>query len=452
MAAHSPGLHPARDFACIDLCAGAHGLGLGVSLAVPLLFPGFRARSVCHVEREVFAAATLVGHMDAGTLDQAPVWSDLATFDGRPWRGRVHCVTSGDPCQPNSVAGKGRGADDERFLIDQVVRVVDEVRPLCVLRENVTGNAAGQLAAIVPPLEGLGYRVECGIFSSGRTGNSHGRKRLIILAYRPDIEGRLYAGQWRPGEGARGAGGAVRSLDDAECAEWGAVAITGYDQRTHCVTSGRNKGSDRARVSDAELAHPHEPRLAERISEEGRCGTVGHEGPPAGAGRGDLGNADGDGGAPRLSGAVERAGPAIAVDHGDGLPVLIPGPADPRWADLLDARPDLLPAYSPYDRFAAAIRDAGFAPDGRPLTRAWQKMAQGVGKVALAQIRAAVFQKTAQSHLRHGSHAVADRVDRLRLLGNGVDPVVAAYAWLCLDARHRASGTRADGAAVRAAA
>lgn len=185
-----------RPWHIIELCAGAGGLGLGIELAVP------GARGVAYVEREAAAAATLVTRMEAGDLAPAPVWSDLATFDPDPWRGRVHCVASGDPCQPNSVAGKGLGADDERFLIDQVLRVVDGARPLRLFRENVPGNAAGQLAALVGPLEEMGYRVECGIFSSAATGNSHGRKRLVVMADRADCEGWLYPRPWRPGEGS----------------------------------------------------------------------------------------------------------------------------------------------------------------------------------------------------------------------------------------------------------
>jgi hypothetical protein len=107
-----------RPYNLLELCAGVGGLGLGVHIAVP------GARGVAYVEREAYAAATLVARMAAGDLAEAPVWSDLATFDARGWRGIVDCVTSGDPCQPNSVAGKRGGADDDRFLIDQVLRIV----------------------------------------------------------------------------------------------------------------------------------------------------------------------------------------------------------------------------------------------------------------------------------------------------------------------------------------
>lgn len=152
----------------LGLCAGAGGLELGIRIAVP------GARGVAYVEREAHAAANLVARMEDGCLHHAPVWSDLATFDARGWRGVVDCVASGDPCQPNSVAGRGLGAADERFLIDQVLRIVAECGPDRLFRENVCGNADGQLGALVPALEGMGYRVAAGIFSAARPERATG--------------------------------------------------------------------------------------------------------------------------------------------------------------------------------------------------------------------------------------------------------------------------------------
>lgn len=160
----------------LALCAGVGGLELGIRIAEP------RARSVCHVEREAYAAAVLVARMEEGWLHPAPVWSDLGTFDPEPWRGVVHCVASGDPCQPNSVAGQRKGADDDRWLIDQVLRVVDCLRPHRVYRENVAGNADGQLEALVPALEGMGYRVAAGIFSAAEAAALFSGPRCELFA------------------------------------------------------------------------------------------------------------------------------------------------------------------------------------------------------------------------------------------------------------------------------
>ena len=94
----------------LALCAGYGGLELGLRLAEP----GYR--TACFVEWESFAAATLVARMADETMDPAPVWDDVATFDGRPWRGKIHILVAGFPCQPWSVAGAKRGIEDERWI------------------------------------------------------------------------------------------------------------------------------------------------------------------------------------------------------------------------------------------------------------------------------------------------------------------------------------------------
>ena len=61
----------------VSLFAGAGGLDLGVGIAV-------EHRCVCYVERDAYAAAVIVARMEDKTLDQAPIWDDVTTFDGRP--------------------------------------------------------------------------------------------------------------------------------------------------------------------------------------------------------------------------------------------------------------------------------------------------------------------------------------------------------------------------------
>ena len=134
LALPSAGLPDGTGGACLfglSLCSGAGGIDLGLTIALP----GYR--TVGHVERETYAAATLVARMEDASLDRAPVWDDVATFDGRPWRGAVDIVTAGYPCQPFSVAGKRRGADDPRHLWPHVARIIAEVEPPFVFLENV---------------------------------------------------------------------------------------------------------------------------------------------------------------------------------------------------------------------------------------------------------------------------------------------------------------------------
>jgi len=117
----------------LDLCAGIGGMSLGVRRAVP------SARTVCYVEREAFCCAVLVKQMQLGALDTGPVWTDLATFDGLPWRGKVDLVTAGFPCQPFSFAGDRNQLDDHRWLWPDIERIIASVQPGLVFLENVPG-------------------------------------------------------------------------------------------------------------------------------------------------------------------------------------------------------------------------------------------------------------------------------------------------------------------------
>ena len=108
----------------LSLCSGGGGLDLGVRIALP------GAGAVCYVENEFKACEVLASRIAAGELDDAPIWSDLRTFEGGPWRGVVDIVVAGYPCQPHSYAGLRRGADDERDLWPDVARVLREVETL----------------------------------------------------------------------------------------------------------------------------------------------------------------------------------------------------------------------------------------------------------------------------------------------------------------------------------
>jgi site-specific DNA-cytosine methylase len=135
----------------LALCAGVGGLELGLDLA--LHHRGQSGRLVCAVEREAAAAASLVASMDAGWFHHAPVWSDARTFDGAAWRGCVDIVTSGDPCQGNSVAGKRLGELDDRWLLDRAIDIFAASGAHSFFRENVPGNADPHLAVAIEALE-----------------------------------------------------------------------------------------------------------------------------------------------------------------------------------------------------------------------------------------------------------------------------------------------------------
>ena len=170
-----------EEFRCISLCTGYAGLELGLRRAIPAL------RTVCYVEIEAFACANLVAKIEAGELDAAPIWTDIKTFDGRPFRNKIHIVTGGYPCQPFSVAGKRKGADDPRHLWPHIERLVQAVRPVWCFFENVAGHLTIGFPEVYRSLRLMGYKVEAGVFSAAECGLFQQRERLYILAYSDKI-------------------------------------------------------------------------------------------------------------------------------------------------------------------------------------------------------------------------------------------------------------------------
>jgi len=160
----------------LSLCTGGGGLDLGVELAVP------DSRVVCGVEWDASACGYLAAAMQANCLAPFPVWSDIRTFDGRPWSGTVDCITAGYPCQPFSQTGRRQGADDPRHLWPHIARIIREVKSAIVFLENVSGHVSLGLREILAELHAMGYRIACGIFAASEVGAPHQRERVFVLA------------------------------------------------------------------------------------------------------------------------------------------------------------------------------------------------------------------------------------------------------------------------------
>ena len=161
----------------LALCAGVGGLELGLAAAI-----GPRFRTVCYVEGEAYAASVLVSQMAKGGLHQAPIWSDVRTFEGEPWRGKVDVISAGFPCQPWSKAGSLKKTEDARWIWNDIERIICEVRPSYVFLENVTGLIDGGLDPILCSLAQMGFAVEWGCLKASDVGAPHRRERLFILA------------------------------------------------------------------------------------------------------------------------------------------------------------------------------------------------------------------------------------------------------------------------------
>lgn len=156
-------------------------LSTGVKLALEYL--GLRGVVVGGCERDACAAAAFLEWMEITQGSRPPVWDDAKTIFGRRCRGLepVDVVCAGYPCQPFSSAGKRLGHGDPRHLWPAVRRIVARLQPGLVFFENVDGHVSMGLWKVLRDCERLGYRVTAGVYSAEEVGAPHLRKRVFIL-------------------------------------------------------------------------------------------------------------------------------------------------------------------------------------------------------------------------------------------------------------------------------
>jgi len=388
------------SFTYISLYSGGGGLDLGFRLANP------HARTVCYVERDAAACAVLVGHMQTGELDDAPVWTDSGTFDGEPWRDRVDWIIGGFPCQPASVAGQRAGLDDARWLWPHIARIVSEVQPSGVFLENVPGlltvNDGAAFREIVGDLAALGFDAEWDRFRASDVGAPHRRERLFILAYR---NGKLSHLQQRA-EGAESHRGRETLAHTAGAGTWDFSGPTGGRERPQDVRQG--DGPTRAVFSDP--ASGDDVANACDISRQ-----VPQAGERAGAHSDHAGAPAGHGDTP------EHASEQLAYAAGQRLQ----RPESIRQWDNEQPRPS--------DECSSVVNTDNPRPQGRgePLGEGQhEQLAWPPGPTDTDAWAAVLAQRpTLEPAVCGMADGVAHRVDRLRILGNGVVPAQAALAF-----------------------
>ena len=158
----------------LALFAGAGGGILGGKLL------GWR--TVCAVERDPYAASVLMQRQNDGILDPFPVWDDVCTFDGKPWRGRVDVVSGGFPCQDISVAGRGAGIEGKRSgLWGKMERVISDILPRFVFVENSPMLTVRGGVRVIADLAALGYVCRWATLGGYSAGNcADGQRRWIV--------------------------------------------------------------------------------------------------------------------------------------------------------------------------------------------------------------------------------------------------------------------------------
>jgi DNA (cytosine-5)-methyltransferase 1 len=151
----------------------------------------------------------LMQRQNDGIIEPFPIWDDIRTFDGKPWRGIVDVVSGGFPCQDISSAGKGAGITGERSgLWTEMARVIREVRPRHVLVENSPMLVSRGLGVVLGDLAEMGFDARWGVLGAVHAGAPHKRERIWILATR-----------WAHVHDSKSVGCSIRkSVDDGKAA------------------------------------------------------------------------------------------------------------------------------------------------------------------------------------------------------------------------------------------
>ncbi len=141
-------------------------------------------KTVCAVEWEPYPACVLAARQNDGILPPFPIWDDVQTFDGKPWRGIVDVVSGGFPCQDISSAGKGAGIEGSRSSMwKHMARIIDEVRPRFAFVENSPMLVGRGAAMVIGDLAEMGYDCQWCIVSASDCGAPHQRDRFWLVAH-----------------------------------------------------------------------------------------------------------------------------------------------------------------------------------------------------------------------------------------------------------------------------
>ncbi len=163
----------------IEICAGAGGQALGLEMA------GFS--HIALVEYESDYCTCLKTNRPSWNV----ICEDVHNFDGSQYSGQIDLLSGGVPCPPFSVAGKQLGADDERDLFPQMLRLVGEIKPKIVMIENVRGFLDEKFRDyrenILQRLSALNYHIHIKLLNASDYGVPQLRPRVIIVGVRNDL-------------------------------------------------------------------------------------------------------------------------------------------------------------------------------------------------------------------------------------------------------------------------
>jgi len=396
----------------LSLCSGYEGIGHGLRRVLPTL------REIAFVEREGFPIANLENKMQKVQLDTAPIHTDLKTFPYRKFRGCVDILSGGFPCQPFSAAGKRQATEDPRHLFPYIADGIRECEPRIVFLENVqgilsctTGDGEPVLKYVLRTLEEMGYRATAGIFSAEEVGAPHQRKRVYILGYASSL------GSYRGIEN--------QNDEQSEVSREGLERVRGgEDSFDGARETGQLGNSDSQRCEGERLRRDEEQSegvVSRRSSEE--------------LGNSDSGRLEGSEEEGRNRGNAVRSSEELADCKGEGLEGHSRLRSEQDWGcepssqGLWPARPSE-PQYEWEEPRVVVNSTSKGLEGGRG--QSLQGADQGLAGTDRSDGQTEPQLGGATDGSTSRVDATVNRIDRLRLLGNGVVPMTAAKAFVTL--------------------
>ncbi len=403
----------------ISFCTGYGGLEIGIRRA------GVDVRTVCYSEIEAFCCANLAAKIEEGRMDNAPIWTDLKTFPASEFRGKVHGITGGYPCQPFSSAGKRKGEEDPRHLWPYILKHVRAIRPLWCFFENVRGHTSMGLWRVLSDLEEDGYETEWGLFSAEETGAPHQRIRCFILAKLPDTRS-PYSREVQLTEG--------RTEEDAKEQESNCNGDQrGARQLGNPASLRPHRGSENCEGEQSEV-------LGERLESDAELGNTKHDGSSTTQDGRSTCKEQEEGRMQELEGGCKQSQDELAnttsrqprqsqarnggQDTSGGSEEEL---GDTTWLDgkQSNGETDQVGSACEEDRGSSDVRRTQWPARPGEEQYEWEEP-----RVTETQSELGRESHAGQRHDR--VDAIANRVDRLRLLGNGVCPQTAELAWKTL--------------------
>ena len=176
-----------KKFNCIELFAGAGGLGTGFEKS------GFNIVAANDIW-EPAGKTYKENHPKVKYLveDIAKINGDELLKDTKYTKEDIDVIIGGPPCQGFSTLGKRFIDDPRNKLFKEYVRIVNDIRPKFFVMENVSGILSMEkgkvLKSIIKSFKDIGYKLKYKLLNAAEYGVPQQRERVIFIGTRLDIE------------------------------------------------------------------------------------------------------------------------------------------------------------------------------------------------------------------------------------------------------------------------